>query len=136
VLAPVMPRRLHDRALRWLVRAAAPLLLLLLTAGMLQRAPGLGSVAVAALATLVATGMPWLLAWLGWTGLSTHVDVLAQREKARRACACACELASKLRHHVAVAMRRIIIHVALIIIGNRALPTHCISPRVVAQRPI
>ena len=77
------------------------------------------------------------LAHLGWAGLIKHCLMLDRRAAAGRARASMLALARAANCIFCIAIRqsKLIQTWALIIIGNRLLPSVCISPRITAQRP-
>ena len=77
------------------------------------------------------------LARLGWLGLKKHCLILACRAAAGRASACMHALARAGSCVCCIALRlsKLIQARALAIIGNRLLPSVCISPRIISQRP-
>lgn len=115
----------------------AQALLVLMSAGQVHRSLTLASALAAALAVMVALALPRLLTWLGWAGLAKHCWVIACRSAAGRANTRVRALARALRRTFLIELNQvaIICMAAAVIIGNRLLPTHCISPRLVAQRP-
>ena len=124
-----------------LVRAA--LVLAVLVPSVLALARGWAHLAAAELAsTMLATGLAWLgntasLAKRGWAGLRKHCLILTRRASAGRAIARIRAMAREMDcvYHIARRQLDLILFATLVIIGNRLLPSVCISPRVLSQRP-
>lgn len=77
------------------------------------------------------------LAKLGWAGLAQHCLRLARRAALGQARVSILALARGLDYVVGIVLRQLdLMHAAAtVIIGNRLLPTQCISPRITSQRP-
>jgi hypothetical protein len=77
------------------------------------------------------------LSRLGWLGLAEHCLILA----CRAAAGCASARVRALAHArncifcIAIRQSKLIQVGTLVIIGNRLLPSSCISPRIISQRP-
>lgn len=134
-------RPLHPSLALALARAGAPLALATLAFAALHNGHVICAGALllvgllAGLLALLASKAS--LAKVGWLALREHCLVLARRAAAGRACA---RLRAQARAHdyiFSIFSRRLelIDAAAHVLIGNRVLPTHCISARVCAQRP-